>query len=99
MSRSYMFTETIPSSEADLRYGVYHTGEFVFVFQYVSTLPDIPQALIALEETLTDYWYDSVFGDLLHDYSLCACDTRLTFAYTLDPNPTSGNSTWIVDIS
>ncbi|KAF8600256.1 alpha/beta-hydrolase [Ceratobasidium sp. AG-I] len=68
---SYMFTETIPSSEADLRYGVYHTGEFVFVFQYVSTIPDIPEALVALEESLTDYW--------------------LTFAYTLDPNPASGN--------
>lgn len=68
-----MFTETVPSSGDDLRYGVYHTGDYAFVFQFVRTLPGIPQALVDLEETITDYWYDSYFCGLLHVYSLDVC--------------------------
>ncbi|QRV97154.1 carbohydrate esterase family 10 protein [Ceratobasidium sp. AG-Ba] len=58
---SYMFTEVV-NPVGTKRYGVYHSGDLAYVFQAVHTMPDIPQPLVTLEQTVADYWFDFAYN-------------------------------------
>lgn len=56
---SYLFTETVPGPAEWGLWGVYHTGEFYFVFQTVAD--DVPPALLTLEQAVLDYWLNFAY--------------------------------------
>ncbi|KAG9096539.1 hypothetical protein FS749_008266 [Ceratobasidium sp. UAMH 11750] len=58
---SGLFTEVI-NPVGNEQYGVYHSGELVYVYQVVHTIPNIPQPLITLEQTVIDYWLDFAYN-------------------------------------
>jgi hypothetical protein len=55
MRRSYLITEVI-NPIGNEQYGVYHSGDLVYVFQVVHTEPGVSPALVTLEATVIDYW-------------------------------------------
>ncbi|KAG9118566.1 hypothetical protein FRC07_006866, partial [Ceratobasidium sp. 392] len=58
---SGLFTEVI-NPVGNEQYGVYHSGELVYVYQVVHTTPGITQALLTLEATVIDYWLDFAYN-------------------------------------
>ncbi|KAG8680794.1 hypothetical protein FRC09_017974, partial [Ceratobasidium sp. 395] len=57
---SGLFTEVI-NPVGNEQYGVYHSGDLVYVFQVVHTNPGIPQPLLTLEAAVGDYWFDFAY--------------------------------------
>ncbi|KAG9085830.1 hypothetical protein FRC06_003434 [Ceratobasidium sp. 370] len=58
---SGLFTEVI-NPAGNEQYGVYHSGELVYVYQVAHSTPNISQPLVTLEETIIDYWLDFAYN-------------------------------------